>query len=107
MEKAEKELIKVDQSFAFPEELEAVKSGKCVKKSSPVVRLDPIFFDGLLRVGGRLNRATLPDVSKPQGSSFRSIACVLLSPSKRSLWQRICSSISARTLLTISWELYC
>ena len=55
LEKAEKELIKFDQSFAFPEELEAVKSGRCVKKSSPVVRLDPIFSDGLLRFNNNNN----------------------------------------------------
>ena len=39
---------------------------KSVKKSSPLLKLDPILVDGLLRVGGRLNRAPInPDAKNP------------------------------------------
>ena len=66
LDRAETEIIKFDQSHVFAEEIEAVKAGSCVKKSSPLVKLDPILVDGLLRVGGRLSRAPLPDESRHQ-----------------------------------------
>ena len=66
LEEAGKEIIKFEQNLTFAEELEAVKGGKCVKGSSALARLDPILTDGLLRVGGRLSRATLSDDSKHQ-----------------------------------------
>nr|XP_058961489.1 uncharacterized protein LOC131788420 [Pocillopora verrucosa] len=66
LEEAGKEIIKFEQNRTFAEELEAVKGGKCVKGSSALARLDPILTDGLLRVGGRLSRATLSDDSKHQ-----------------------------------------
>ena len=34
-------------------------TGNCVKKSSSLFKLDPILKDGLIRVGGRLNRAPI------------------------------------------------
>lgn len=66
LEEAGKEIIKFEQNLTFAEELEAVKGDKCVKGSSALARLDPILTDGLLRVGGRLSRATLSDDSKHQ-----------------------------------------
>ena len=32
-----------------------------IKKSSPLSKLDPILQDGLLRVGGRLRHAVIPE----------------------------------------------
>ena len=66
LEEAGKEIIKFEQNLTFAEELEAVKGDKCVQGSSALARLDPILTDGLLRVGGRLSRATLSDDSKHQ-----------------------------------------
>lgn len=35
-----------------------------VKKSSDIYKLDPVLKDGLLRIGGRLSRAALPEENK-------------------------------------------
>ena len=64
LENAEREVIKFEQNLAFAEELETIREGNCVKKSSALARLDPILVNGLLRVGGCLNRAPLSDDSK-------------------------------------------
>ena len=66
LENAEREVIKFEQNLAFAQELETIREGNCVKKSSALARLDPILVNGLLRVGGRLNRAPLSDDSKHQ-----------------------------------------
>ncbi|KAK0145451.1 hypothetical protein N1851_015639 [Merluccius polli] len=43
----------------------ALSSGKCeVKKQSRIYKLDPILKDGLLRVGGRLSKAAMPEETK-------------------------------------------
>ena len=47
-------------------ELGKLRSGKGVKRSSPLFRLDPILKDGLLCVGGRLARACIPPDAKHQ-----------------------------------------
>ncbi len=75
LHQAEVEIVKAVQSEAFSKEIEllkplksnhanrqGVKSRKaCLKKTSSLCRLDP-FIDnkGLLRVGGRINRADTP-----------------------------------------------
>ena len=66
LENAEREIVKFNQNFAFPEELEAIKRGNSVKKSSAIAKLVPILVSGLLRVGGRLSRAPLSEDSKHQ-----------------------------------------
>lgn len=48
----------VQQKY-FPEEIEQLRQGQAVKRSSPTFRLDPIYQDGLIRVGGRLEKANL------------------------------------------------
>ena len=63
---AERELIMFDQRNAFPEEIEAIKKGGCVKKSSCLAKLSPVLIGGVLHVGGRLSRAPLPDESRHQ-----------------------------------------
>ena len=63
---AERELIMFDQRNAFPEEIETIKKGGCVKKSSCLAKLSPVLIGGVLRVGGRLSRAPLPDESRHQ-----------------------------------------
>ena len=66
LDSAERELIMFDQRNAFPEEIETIKKGGCVKKSSCLAKLSPVLIGGVLRVGGRLSRAPLPDESRHQ-----------------------------------------
>ena len=65
LEMAEKCFICFCQRKIFPEEmtrLEMAPSG--VKRSSPLYKLDPVMEDGILRVGGRLDRSAMPQQSK-------------------------------------------
>ncbi|XP_078371484.1 uncharacterized protein LOC144655144 [Oculina patagonica] len=64
MERAEREILRHVQRRAFPEEVNHPE--KPVKKKSRLYKLDPIVVDGLLCVGGRLRRASLPAESKNQ-----------------------------------------
>ncbi|XP_067036324.1 uncharacterized protein [Acropora muricata] len=69
MQIAELEILKNLQRYHFPEEFEELGKSKnvtCVRKSSSLRSLDPIFVDGLLRVGGRLASAPIPLESKHQ-----------------------------------------
>ena len=69
MKNAEKAILKIVQQAAYPmefSELGKLRSGKGVKRSSPLFRLDPILKDGLLCVGGRLARACIPPEAKHQ-----------------------------------------
>ena len=54
LEAAEKLLIKHVQAGSYPEEIETLRAGKPLKKSSSLLSLNPFMHaDGLLRVGGR------------------------------------------------------
>ncbi|XP_022795598.1 uncharacterized protein LOC111334170 [Stylophora pistillata] len=64
IERAEEEILRHVQRRAFPEEFN--HPPKPVRKSSRLYKLDSIVMDGLLRVGGRLRKATLPAESKHQ-----------------------------------------
>lgn len=63
MDNAEKNIICWVQRQSFKEELRSLEKGT-VKRTSPLVKLDPVIVDGVLRVGGRLSRATLPEETK-------------------------------------------
>lgn len=73
---AERELLKHVQETNFPEELASCRGaivpaskstrGARVKKTSSIFTLDPVLIDGLLRVGGRLRRASIPEDAKHQ-----------------------------------------
>lgn len=53
------------QQKKFSEEISALSSGKVsVNQQSPIFRSDPFLDDGLLRVGGRLNKAAMPEEVK-------------------------------------------
>ena len=68
-----------DQTNQLPEEIETIKKGGCVKKSSCLAKLSPVLIGGVLRVGRRLSRAPLPDESRHQIIvSKDSPLCVLL-----------------------------
>ncbi|XP_068704618.1 uncharacterized protein [Montipora foliosa] len=64
IQRAEGEILKHVQRQSFPEETANPK--KQIKKSSRLYKLDPIFVNGLLRVGGRLRNSTLSSESKNQ-----------------------------------------
>lgn len=64
LKEAEVEIIRHCQRKRFQEEITSLKKGEPVKRSSHIYKLNPILQDGILRVGGRLNRATKPEESK-------------------------------------------
>lgn len=65
MEDAEEAIIKAVQSRSFSEELSSLASAqKEVKKSSRIVKLDPILVNGVIRVGGRLHNSPIGQEAK-------------------------------------------
>ena len=64
-EAAKQTIIKVVQSEQFGEEISCIKERKKLPQNSPLLALNP-FLDsfGVLRVGGRLNKATLQSAEK-------------------------------------------
>ena len=66
LQDAEQEILKYVQRQAFPEELSTLTHQKNIKKSSHILKLDPILTDGLLRVGGRLGKSTISYDAKHQ-----------------------------------------
>lgn len=63
---AEKAIICFVQRQSFQEEIAALSNGtvKRVAVASNLVKLDPVVVDGVLRVGGRLSQAALPEETK-------------------------------------------
>ncbi len=62
---AELAIIQYCQQQRFAEEIAALSSGKTtVSKHSVLYRLDPYLDNGLLRVGGRLAKGSLPEETK-------------------------------------------
>lgn len=64
LKEAETAIIRFSQQEKFHSEIEALTSGSGVKRKSTLYRLDPILQDGLIRVGGCLNRAAMPESTK-------------------------------------------
>ena len=80
LEEAERSIIRFSQSQSFYNELKSLHQTRCdepghehtllekrkneVTKTSSLYRLDPFVDRGLLRVGGRLNHADIPEESK-------------------------------------------
>lgn len=64
LEKAELEIIRFCQWRRFTEELSRLQNGKGVKGCSHIYRLCPLLEDGVLRVGGRLSRSSMPAEAK-------------------------------------------
>ena len=61
---AERVIIEKCQSQEFSEEIDLLKGGKSVKVSSKIKKLNPYFDSGLIRVGGRISRACMPELTK-------------------------------------------
>ncbi|KAL2092789.1 hypothetical protein ACEWY4_012587 [Coilia grayii] len=65
--RAEKAIVVFYQHQRYPEELSRLKnaaSGDGLSHKSTIYRLDPVLEDGVLRVGGRLSRAAMPEEAK-------------------------------------------
>ena len=60
---AEEAIICFVQKLHYGDEMTALHSS-VVKKSSPLYKLDPVVSNGVLRVGGRLSKAALPEETK-------------------------------------------
>lgn len=58
---AEAEIIKFCQAQSFQDEISSLQMGNCVRRSSPVYKLDPTLQEGTLRVGGRLCNSAMPE----------------------------------------------
>ncbi|XP_046551559.1 uncharacterized protein LOC124261296 [Haliotis rubra] len=63
LEESEKAIIWYVQQQNFSSELERLTSnnGLNLNKGSPISKLDPFVEDGIIRVGGRLSRANMPE----------------------------------------------
>ena len=55
-EKAAEAVIKITQQQAFPHEIKTLQGEKYLPNSISLFSLDPIWSQGLLRVGGRLKK---------------------------------------------------
>ena len=60
LEKAELAIVKYCQHKTFPEELVSLEKGQPIKTSSHLRKLCPQLQDGVLRVGGRLSKSSMP-----------------------------------------------
>lgn len=65
LSKAEMELIKFSQRQTYAKEIKVLQQGNShVRRYSSIFKLDPYLQDGVLRVGGRLNRSAMPEEAK-------------------------------------------
>ncbi len=64
LDKAELEIIRFSQKKKFPEEFSGLQKGKSVKGHSHIYTLCPLLENGVLRVGGRLSRSSMPAEAK-------------------------------------------
>ncbi|XP_025760779.1 uncharacterized protein LOC106097018 [Oreochromis niloticus] len=63
LSKAEEAIVSFVQRKHYADEMTALNSGT-VRKSSHLYKLDPVVTNGVLRVGGRLSKADLPEETK-------------------------------------------
>ncbi|KAK0141947.1 hypothetical protein N1851_020380 [Merluccius polli] len=64
LSESESAIFRFCQRQRFDEEIAALSAGKTVSKQSVLYKLDPRLEDGLIRVGGRLARGSLPEEAK-------------------------------------------
>ncbi|KAI4884310.1 hypothetical protein NFI96_008914, partial [Prochilodus magdalenae] len=64
LQRAEQDIVRYCQQKKFHEEILALKRNKHVRKGSHLCKLNPVLIDGILRVGGRLRRAAIPEEAK-------------------------------------------
>lgn len=61
---AETAIVRFSQKDKFSVEIANLQKRKAVKGNSDISRLDPMLEDGLLKVGGRLSKAVMPEEVK-------------------------------------------
>lgn len=61
---AELSIIRYCQNQRYQKEIAALFDGKPIPKNSEIYKLDPFVDKGMLRVGGRLTKASMPEESK-------------------------------------------
>lgn len=64
LNEAELAIIQFSQKRCFSEEIKSLEKGESVKINSRLRALCPTLEDGILRVGGRLSRSSMPTESK-------------------------------------------
>lgn len=64
LQNAEIAIVSYCQHQKFKTEIDALSENSTVSRLSPLYNLDPIFEDGLLRVGGRLHKSAMPEEAK-------------------------------------------
>ncbi|KAL7852287.1 hypothetical protein SRHO_G00180720 [Serrasalmus rhombeus] len=64
LQRAEQDIVHYCQQKKFHEEILALKMNRHVRKGSHLCKLNPVMIDGILRVGGRLRRAAIPEEAK-------------------------------------------
>lgn len=60
MEEAERAIVCFEQRRYFSHEFTCLEHGKTLSSRSTIRKLDPIFDNGILRVGGRINKSAMP-----------------------------------------------
>ncbi len=64
LEKGELEIVHLCQKNIYSEELVSLQKDGVVKRSSQLYRLNPILQSDIIRVGGRLEKAMMPEEVK-------------------------------------------
>lgn len=64
LQHAELDIIRHCQQRKFQEEMSALQRKEPIKKNSRILRLNPQLQEGIIRVGGRLSRASMPAEAK-------------------------------------------
>ncbi|XP_046567991.1 uncharacterized protein LOC124276394 [Haliotis rubra] len=79
LDRAENVILKFIQLQHFDKEMDSSSKRGRVPKSSSVYRLDPFLDNGLLKVGGRLSRAEIPEEMKyPVLLPYKSVVTSLI-----------------------------
>ena len=64
LQRSEMLIFKTVQQKHFKSEISQISGGKTVPRKNKLRKLDPVWIDGILRVGGRLSRSSLEYESK-------------------------------------------
>ena len=92
---AELTIIRWVQSVVYEDELNALKNGTSIKKSSSLLKLNPQLRDDVIVVGGRLQHALIPESQKHP----------IIIPKKHLLSKAILSHYHRRAHLGSDWVL--
>ena len=66
MDEAERQIVMIAKKHSYKEDYHTVAVGRPLKKSSPLIKLDPVMLNGVMCVGGRISRAPVPSCQKHQ-----------------------------------------